>query len=42
MLNTCDLAGYLQLAEKILTDEKQRLQSYLTWDKFDQKLEKEF
>lgn len=35
MIDTCDLAGYLKLAEKILSEEKVRFTTYLTWDKID-------
>lgn len=42
MISTCDLAGYIKLAEKILNEERVRLRTYLTWDKIDEKVELEF
>lgn len=35
MVGSCDLAGYLKLADKILVDEKARFTTYLTWDKIE-------
>ena len=42
MISTCDLAGYIKVAEKILNEERVRLRTYLTWDKIDEKVELEF
>jgi hypothetical protein len=42
MISTCDLVGYIKLAEKILNEERVRLRTYLTWDKIDEKVELEF
>jgi len=42
MVNNCSLVEYLKLADKILVEEKNRLTSYLTWDKIEQKIVDEF
>jgi len=41
-VQTCDLASFLQLAEKVLNEDKVRFRTYLTWNQIESKLTAEF
>jgi hypothetical protein len=42
MINSCSLVEYMQLADRVLQQEKARFNLYLTWEKVDQKILVEF